>query len=50
MACCTGRQGGELPMRTPLYDVNASRKTVSIALNSELAARALVPIILLIRN
>lgn len=27
-------------MRTPLYDVNARRKTVSITLNSDLVARA----------
>jgi antitoxin CcdA len=27
-------------MRTPLYDVNARRKTVSITLNSDLAAKA----------
>ena len=27
-------------MRTPLYDLNARRKTVSITLNSDLVARA----------
>jgi antitoxin CcdA len=27
-------------MRTPLYDVNARRKTVSITLNSDLVAKA----------
>ena len=27
-------------MRTPLYDVNARRKTVSITLNADLAAKA----------
>ena len=27
-------------MRTPLYDVNARRKTVSITLNADLVARA----------
>lgn len=37
----TGLQtGGISPMRTPLYDVNARRKTVSITLNADLAAKA----------
>jgi len=37
-------------MRTPLYHGNASRKTVGIALNSELAVRDFVAIILCRNN
>jgi post-segregation antitoxin (ccd killing protein) len=31
---------GELPMRRPLYDVNARRKTVSVTMNADLVAKA----------
>jgi antitoxin CcdA len=32
--------GGDLPMRVPLYDVNARRKTVSVTINADLVAKA----------
>jgi post-segregation antitoxin (ccd killing protein) len=31
---------GDVPVRTPLYDHNAKRRTVSVTLNTDLVARA----------